>query len=151
MQEYVKQTLSYVTDAFKNAAILSLVFGLIVAGLITALFLKLRLSRERRRMGVLAAIGFSRRELTSQVRFKTVATVVVGTVLGAVFAATLGEMLVSTLLSATGIGFSQLHFIPQPLVVYVAYPLALVGVGYGAAVLLTSRLNRGETSDWLNR
>ncbi len=151
MQEYVKQTLSYVTDAFKNAAILSLVFGLIVAGLITALFLKLRLSRERRRMGVLAAIGFARGELIRQVRFKTLVTVLLGTVLGTVFAATLGEGLISALLSVSGIGIAQLHFIPQPLLVYIGYPLALIGVGYGAAVLLTSRLNRGETSDWLNR
>ncbi|MDO5093108.1 MAG: ABC transporter permease [Propionibacteriaceae bacterium] len=151
MQEYVKQTLSYVTDAFRSAATLSFVFGLMVAALITGLFLKLRLTRERRRMGVLAAIGFSRGELIGQVRFKTLLTVTVGTVLGVLFAATLGEAFISGLLSVTGIGLTKLRFIPEPLLVYVGYPLALIAVGYAAAVLLTFGLRRGETSHWLNK
>ncbi len=151
MQEYVKQTLSYVTDAFRSAALLSLVFGLAVSALITALFLKLRLTRERRRMGVLSALGFSRNELISQVRLKTVLTVAVGTVIGTVFAATLGEGLISGLISLTGIGLTNLSFIPNPLLVYIGYPLLLITVGFLASVPLTAELRRGESSEWLNK
>ena len=151
MQEYVKQTLSYVTDAFRSAALLSLVFGLAVSALITALFLKLRLTRERRRMGVLSALGFSRNELISQVRLKTVLTVAVGTVIGTVFAATLGEGLISGLISLTGIGLTNLSFIPNPLLVYIGYPLLLITVGFLASVPLTAGLRRGESSEWLNK
>ena len=151
MQEYVKQTLSYVTDAFRSAALLSLFFGLAVAALITGLFLKLRLTRERRRMGVLSALGFSRNELISQVRFKTVLTVAVGTVIGTVFAATLGEGMISGLISLTGIGLTSLSFIPNPLLVYLGYPLLLITVGFLASVPLTAGLRRGESSEWLNK
>ena len=151
MQEYVKQTLSYVTDAFRSAALLSLFFGLAVAALITGLFLKLRLTRERRRMGVLSALGFSRNELISQVRFKTVLTVAVGTAVGTVFAATLGEGLISGLISLTGIGLTSLSFIPNPLLVYLGYPLLLITVGFLASVPLTAGLRRGESSEWLNK
>lgn len=151
MQEYVKQTLSYVTDAFRSAALLSLVFGLAVSALITGLFLKLRLTRERRRMGVLSALGFSRNELISQVRLKTVLTVAVGTVIGTVFAATLGEGLISGLISLTGIGLTNLSFIPNPLLVYIGYPLLLITVGFLASVPLTAGLRRGESSEWLNK
>lgn len=151
MQEYVKQTLSYVTDAFRSAALLSLVFGLAVAALITGLFLKLRLTRERRRMGVLSALGFSRNELISQVRFKTVLTVAAGTAVGTVFAATLGEGLISGLISLTGIGLTSLSFIPNPLLVYLGYPLLLITVGFLASVPLTAGLRRGESSEWLNK
>lgn len=151
MQEYVTQTLSYVTDAFRSAAWLSFGFGLVVAALITGLFLKLRLTRERRRMGVLAALGFSRRELISQVRFKTVLMVAAGTFVGTLFAATLGEAMISGLISATGIGLTSLRFIPQPLLVYVGYPLALLAVGYLASAAITAGLRRGETSEWLNK
>jgi len=149
MQEYVKQTLSYVTDAFRSAALLSLIFGLAVSALITGLFLKLRLTRERRRMGVLSALGFSRNELISQVRLKTVLTVAVGTVIGTVFAATLGEGLISGLISLTGIGLTNLSFIPNPLLVYIGYPLLLITVGFLASVPLTAGLRRGESSEWL--
>ena len=151
MQEYVKQTLSYVTDAFRSAALLSLVFGLAVAALITGLFLKLRLTRERRRMGVLSALGFSRNELIGQVRFKTVLTVAAGTAVGTVFAATLGEGLISGLISLTGIGLTSLSFIPNPLLVYLCYPLLLITVGFLASVPLTAGLRRGESSEWLNK
>ena len=151
MQEYVKQTLSYVTDAFRSAALLSLVFGLAVSALITGLFLKLRLTRERRRMGVLSALGFSRNELISQVRLKTVLTVAVGTIIGTVFAATLGEGLISGLISLTGIGLTNLSFIPNPLLVYVGYPLLLITVGFLASVPLTAGLRRGESSEWLTK
>ena len=151
MQEYVKQTLSYVTDAFRSAALLSLVFGLAVAALITGLFLKLRLTRERRRMGVLSALGFSRNELISQVRFKTVLTVAAGTAVGTVFAATLGEGLISGLISLTGIGLTSLSFIPNPFLVYLGYPLLLITVGFLASVPLTAGLRRGESSEWLNK
>lgn len=151
MQEYVKQTLSYVTDAFRSAALLSLVFGLAVSALITGLFLKLRLTRERRRMGVLSALGFSRNELISQVRLKTVLTVAVGTIIGTVFAATLGEGLISGLISLTGIGLTSLSFIPDPLLVYIGYPLLLITVGFLASVPLTAGLRRGESSEWLTK
>ncbi|MDO5065973.1 MAG: ABC transporter permease [Propionibacteriaceae bacterium] len=151
MQEYVTQTLSGITDAFRSAAWLSFGFGLAVAGLITALFLKLRLARERRRMGVLAALGFSRRELIAQVRFKTALMVAVGTVLGTLIASTLGEAAVSTLISASGFGLASLRFITQPWVVLVGYPLTLMAVGLLVAVLVTAGLSRGETSQWLNR
>lgn len=150
MQEYVAQTLSGITDAFRSAVWLSFVFGLLVAGLITALFLGLQLSRERRRMGVLAAIGFSRRELISQVRFKTLVTVTAGTLLGTLLAATLGEVAVSSLIAASGLGLVNLRFITQPWIVHVGYPLVLVAVGLLACVLVTAGLRRGETSEWLN-
>ena len=78
-------------------------------------------------------------------------TVAVGTIVGTVFAATLGEVMISGLISATGIGLASLRFIPQPLLVYVGYPLALVAVGYLAAAAMTAGLRRGETSEWLNK
>lgn len=70
MREYVQQTLSYVTDALRSAAAAAWVFGVGVVLLITTLFLRLRLARERPRRGVLTAIGFSSREIASQVRLK---------------------------------------------------------------------------------
>ena len=149
MREYVQQTLSYVTDAFRSAAVLALVFGLGVAALITSLFLKLRLTRERQRMGVLSAVGFSAREIGGQVRLKTLVTVVAGVALGLLLAATVGESLVGAFISLAGLGIAELAFIPNPWVVYLAYPLALIAAGYLAAVVLTARLRGTDKSSWL--
>ncbi len=149
MQEYVKQTLDYVTTAFRNAAILAGVFGVGVALLITILFLKLRLTRERTKMGVLSAIGFSSREIAFQVRLKVLLTVVVGTLFGSILAATVGEWLVGAAISQAGLGIARLDFIPNPWLVYLAYPLILISAGYAGAIALTLRLRTPNKSAWL--
>lgn len=149
MGDYVRQTLSYVTDALRTAAWLTLAFGLGSAALITTLFIRLRISKERRRLGVLAVLGFSISELIGQLRLKTALTVAGGTVLGVVFAATVGERLVGALIAATGLGVSQLSFIPSPLTVYVLYPLLLLAAGTIGAIVLTGRLRTADRSQWL--
>lgn len=148
-QEFMRQTLSYATDALRSAAVLSVVFGVGVAVLITSLFLGLRLTRDRRKMGVLSALGFSTGEIIAQVRVKTLLAVALGTVAGLVFAATAGESVVGSLLASAGLGFAELEFLPNPLLVYAAYPLVLVGAGYLGAVFLTARLRGADKSAWL--
>jgi putative ABC transport system permease protein len=69
--------------------------------------------------------------------------------LGLVFAATVGESLVGVLISSAGLGIADLTFIPNPLLVYVAYPLILIGSGYLGAAVLAARLRRADKSSWL--
>lgn len=149
MREYVQQTLSYVTDAFRAAAIVSLVFGVAVAVLITSLFLKLRLTRDRQKIGVLSALGFSAGEIIGQARLKALLTVVLGAVLGFVFAATAGQTVVGALIALAGLGIEQLTFIPNPLLVYLVYPLVLIAAGYLGAVVLTSQLRTADKNSWI--
>jgi putative ABC transport system permease protein len=149
MREYMQQTLSHVTDALRTAAALSFVFALGVAALITTLFLRLRLIRERTTMGTLSAVGFSTREIIAQVRVKTLLGAIAGTGLGLVLAATAGESVAGVLISATGLGIADLAFIPDPLLVFAACPLALIGAGCLSAAVLTARLRGADTSSWL--
>jgi putative ABC transport system permease protein len=149
IQVYVQQLLSYLTDALRSAAWISLIFGIGVAALITSLFLKLRLTRDRSKMGVLSAVGFSAREIVAQVRTKTLLVVVVGVAGGVGFAATAGESMVGAVLAAANVGFSSLSFIPNPWLVYVLYPLLLVGAGHFGVVLLTAGIRRADKSIWL--
>lgn len=149
MQSYVAQTLSYVTDALRSATVLAFVFGAGVAGLITALFLRLRLTRERRRRGVLSVVGFSTREIVSQIRLKAAIAVVAGTLLGVVVAATLGQTLVGSLLGLLGLGIVDLTFIPNPLLAYLACPAALLAAGAVATLLITFPLYGVDKSSWL--
>lgn len=149
MREFVRQTLSHVTGTLHEIAVLSVVFGVGVAVFITSLFLELRLARDRRKTGVLSALGFSAREIAAQVRAKTLLAVVLGTVAGLVFAATAGEAVVGALLAAAGLGIADLALLPDPLLVYAAYPLLLVGAGYLGAVFLTARPRGTDKSAWL--
>ncbi|WP_125776443.1 ABC transporter permease [Antribacter gilvus] len=148
-QEYARETLGVLIDSMRGAAWIALVFGLGVAVLITSLFLKLRLTRDRPKMGVLSAIGFSANEIVGQVRTKTLLVVAAGTVVGLVFAATAGQSLASAALAAAQLGITDLTFIPNPWLVYVLYPLLLLGAGHLGVALLTAGIRRADKSQWL--
>jgi putative ABC transport system permease protein len=100
-------------------------------------------------MGTLSAVGFSTREIIAQVRVKTLLGAIAGTGLGLVLAATAGESVAGVLISATGLGIADLAFIPDPLLVFAACPLALIGAGCLSAAVLTARLRGADTSSWL--
>ncbi|WP_017623918.1 ABC transporter permease [Nocardiopsis chromatogenes] len=151
MREYVQQTMAYATDALRGAAVLSAVFGLGVALLITSLFLRLVLSRDRGKTGLLSAVGFSSGEIIGQVWLKVLAAAAAGTVSGVVFAATAGETLAGALVSSAGLGIGDLAFIPDPLIAYAVYPAALLGAALLGALLLTAPLRRADKSSWLGR
>jgi putative ABC transport system permease protein len=148
-QEYVRETMGVLTDSMRGAAWVALVFGLGVAVLITSLFLKLRLTRDRLKMGVLSALGFSAKELVGQVRTKALLLVAAGTAAGLVFAATAGQSLASAGLSAVQLGITDLTFIPNPWLVYVLYPLLLLGAGGLGVALLTAGIRRADKSEWI--
>jgi putative ABC transport system permease protein len=148
-QEYAQETLGVLIDSLRGAGWIALIFGLGVAVLITSLFLKLRLTRDRSKMGVLSAIGFSAKELVGQVRTKTLLLVAAGTVAGLVFVATAGQSLASAALTAVQLGITDLTFIPNPWLVYVLYPLLLLGAGYLGVTVLTAGIRRADKSQWL--
>jgi putative ABC transport system permease protein len=148
-QEYMEDVLGVLIDSMRTAAWVALAFGLGVAVLITSLFLKLRLMRDRPKMGVLTAIGFSANELVGQVRTKTLLAVAVGTAAGLVLAATAGQSLASAGLAAAQLGITELTFIPNPWVVYALYPLLLLGAGQLGVVLLTAGIRKADKSQWL--
>src|SRR5699024_10575998 len=126
MAEYLDQTMSFVTSKFRVAAVLALVFALVVAALISALFLSLQIKRERQRIGVLFTLGFSRREIVTQMRAKALAAVAVGVLAGTVAAAAGGQHLVNGVLAAAGLGITELRLFPQDWLVYGVYPAVLV-------------------------
>ncbi|GAA1848865.1 ABC transporter permease [Myceligenerans crystallogenes] len=149
LAEYQKQSFAGTTTAFRSASWISLIFGLGVAVLVTSLFLKLRLTRDRSKMGVLTAIGFSGAEIISQIRLKVLVTVVLGVLLGVVFAATGGEGFAAVLLNMMALTISDLSFIPNPWLVYALFPLLLLGAGYVGVVLLTAGIRTADKSQWL--
>ncbi|HLS64348.1 MAG TPA: ABC transporter permease, partial [Ruania sp.] len=149
MEEYLDQTMSFVTSSFRVAAVLALVFALVVAALISALFLSLQLKRERQRMGVLFALGFSRREISTQMRAKAGLAVAVGVLAGTVATAVGGQHLVNGALAGAGLGITELQLFPQGWLVYGVYPLVLIGVGFAVSVLVTGQIRGAEMSRWL--
>ncbi|WP_420114895.1 FtsX-like permease family protein [Pseudactinotalea sp.] len=146
--ELTAQTMAQMTGALRSAAMLAWAFGLGVATLIVAMFLRLRIARDRPSMGTLSAIGFSAAEILAQLRGKTVAGALVGALLGSASALVLGGPLVNGLLSAAGLGVAGLPLVPNA-VTTIAGPIALVAAALLTAVAVTARLRGDDTSTWL--
>lgn len=151
MQEYVGQTLSYITGAFRTAAIIAAVFGLGVAFLITVLFLRLRVAKDRRRIGILSAMGFSGDDIVRQIELKVLITTGLGVGLGVLFAATVGQSMVSGALALSGFGVARLHFITSPFIVYMLYPAMLVLVGYVGTMIMSRQIRSADKSQWIRQ
>ena len=150
-EEYLGQTMSFVTRAFGNVALLAVAFALVVAILISGLFLSLQVKRDRERMGVLSALGFSHREIIGQVRGKALAAIVLGTLAGVAFTAAAGQSLIGGVVAAAGLGITELQLSPNLPLAYGLYPLILITAGYLVTVLLTARLRGDSPSTWLRR
>ena len=149
MQGYMEQTLSHITGALRGAALITLAFGLGTAGLVAALFLRLRIAKDRQKIGVLSTVGFSMREIIAGFRAKTLIAVTCGTLLGLVFTATFGEALVSSFIGGIGVGIERLSFIPNVWIAYIGYPALLIGIAALGALVLTRQLRHTDRSRWL--
>jgi putative ABC transport system permease protein len=149
MQEYVGQTLSHLTSALSNAAVIAVVFALGVSSLITFFYLGLQLSRDRQRLGVLAALGFSNQELDTQMRVKALIAVFSGVLLGLATTVTLGQALVGSAFALTGLGISDLAFSPSLGLVFLLYPLLLIAVGFLSTLAVGTGLRRSNPIGWV--
>ncbi len=142
-------TLSYVTDAFRNATWLAAGLEVAISVLLTSLFLRLTLTRDRPKMAVLHALGFSSAEIGRQYLLKTALMVGLGVAIGLAVSELAGEPLLGTLLSMAGLGLSQLTFLTNPALTLGAIPLLLIGAGVGSVLAATAGIQRLDKSAWL--
>lgn len=149
MAEYVQQTFSSVTGALRSAALIAVAFGIGVAVLITALFLRLRQAQERPRSGVLRALGFSSGEIGGQTRLRTAIVVITGVVLGTLGAALLGPPVVGVVLSAAGLGLTNFAFLTSIPLTWGLLPAVLALAGYLTSLVLTRSSRSDDLSAWL--
>lgn len=149
MHDYVQQTLSYATSALRGATALSFGFGIGIAALIMALFLRLFLVREQQNQGILGALGFSKAELARGVRLKAGLAIVLGIVLGAIATATLGGAAISAIFASLGLGIAELVLIPNRWVAWLIGPLTLWSAGMLATAAAVKRLQHDSRVAWL--
>ncbi|MGD7705627.1 FtsX-like permease family protein [Microlunatus sp. Y2014] len=124
--EYVRAVLGGTISSIGVAAVAALVVGLAVAALVTALFMRLLVTKDGTQIAVQRAIGVTDSGIQLQYVTRSVAVLVLGVVLGAVLANTVGGGLAGLLLAP--VGLAELQLIAQPLTAYVATPLALLTV-----------------------
>ena len=122
LKEFVSQTLGGVTTQLGKAVMVINLVAIGLAMLITILFMKLLMTKERTQVAILKTIGFSIRDLKQQYMFKTCFVSLLGIILGLVCAVFLGEGLVSLIIGIANLGIVKITFFIKPLEVYILYP-----------------------------
>ncbi|MCP4165232.1 MAG: ABC transporter permease [Chloroflexi bacterium] len=140
---YVSQTMGNTAQQLKTVTVVMVVVGLALSVLITSLFLMMLITKDSNQIAIMRSLGFSLRNIRTQYLTRALFLLVFGIVLGTLFSNTLGQQLVSVVMSLQGA--SRIRFVIDPLQAYVMYPLLLM-LTVAVTTILSTRTGIKETN-----
>lgn len=126
MEDFLQQTLGGVTTQVSAIVGAVILISALIVILITVLFLKLRLAKDRREITILKAVGFTLSDLTKQYLVKVGGVSLLGILAGVISTQAVGGALVNVALGMTGLGIKQVHVLCNPLVNFLLCPVFLL-------------------------
>ena len=124
LEGYLQQTFGNTIAQLRNITLVAIGVGLLVAMLMTSLFLNMLIARDASQIAIMKGLGFSLQHIRVQYLTKAMSLLALGIMLGTVFSNTLGQRLVSVLWSF--MGASHIKFVIDPARAYVLLPLLLM-------------------------
>jgi putative ABC transport system permease protein len=126
IKEYTQQTLGNIIDQMSTIVIGGIVIALIIVTLITALFLKMLLSKDKSQIAIMRSVGLTSEYVKHQYMAGTLLVLIVGIMLGVLASDYLGEFLVSMAMSF--LGAARIHFVHIGWQTWLLCPLLLIVV-----------------------
>jgi putative ABC transport system permease protein len=121
---YLDQTFAGTIDQLNLLTIVAIAVAVIVAILITSLFLKMLIAKDMSQIAIMKGLGFSLQNVQSQYITRALLVLNSGIILGTIFANTVGQNLIGAVLSI--VGAPNIEFIINPVHAYMASPIALM-------------------------
>ncbi|MDQ6419555.1 ABC transporter permease [Paenibacillus sp. LHD-117] len=122
--EYTAQTLGSTISSVEMASYAAVAVALVITVLVTLLFMKMLVAKDRYSIAVMKAFGFANSDIKSQFVSRSVFVLIVGIVVGTLLANTLGEKLAGAVISS--FGASTFQFAVNPLSAYLLSPLMMI-------------------------
>ncbi|WP_338752666.1 ABC transporter permease [Bacillus sp. FJAT-52991] len=145
IDEYITQTFGSTISSVGKASNAAIVIALIITVLVTLLFMKMLIAKDRYSIAVMKSLGFTNSDITIQYVSRSVFVLMVGVVLGTLLANTLGEVLASAVISS--FGASSFEFIVNPLPAYLLCPLMMICSVLIATMIGTSSVGQIKISE----
>ena len=123
IDEYIRQIFGGITAAVKNVSEVSIIAAAVLTALITALFMKMLVTKDRYSIAVLKSLGFKKEDIRMQYVVRAVVVLTAGVLIGTVLANTLGELAGIGLISS--FGASSFHFEINMQFAYLFSPLLM--------------------------
>lgn len=144
IDEYVTQTFGSTISSVGKASRVAITVMLFINVLITLLFMRMLVAKDRHSIAVMKSLGFTNSDLTVQYFSRSVFVLLIGMVLGTLLANTLGQVLAGVLISS--FGASSFKFVINPLSAYVLCPLMMAGSVLIATIIGTAGTGRIQIS-----
>lgn len=125
IDESMKQMLGSVRDAVDAASVVALAVTVLLSLLVTVLFIRMLVAKDRYSIATLKAIGFTAADIRGQYLTRSIAVLVLGVSIGTFLANTLGELVGVAIVAS--FGASAFHFVINPWFVYLMAPLLMAG------------------------
>ncbi|WP_044480582.1 ABC transporter permease [Paenibacillus antibioticophila] len=136
IDEYIKQTFGPTISSVEKASYTAIAVALVISVLITLLFMKMLVAKDKHSISVMKAFGFTSSDIQTQYISRAVLVLMIGIVLGTLLANTLGELLAGAVIAS--FGASTFHFVVHPLAAYLLSPLLMIGSVLIATIIGTS-------------
>ncbi|MBU5675637.1 ABC transporter permease [Alkaliphilus sp. MSJ-5] len=124
IDEYITQMFGTTLSTIKKASSATITVSLIITLLVTLLFMKMLIAKDRYSIAVMKAFGFTNSDITAQYVSRSIFVLIVGIVFGTFLANTLGEMLAGMVISF--FGATSFKFTVNPLSAYILCPLMMI-------------------------
>ena len=124
IDEYITQTFGPTISSVGKATCAAIAVALIITVLVTLLFMKMLVTKDRYSIAVMKSFGFTNPDIRLQYVLRSVFVLIIGIVLGTLLANTLGEVLAGLVISS--FGASSFQFMVNPLSAYLLSPLMMV-------------------------
>ncbi|WP_053435945.1 ABC transporter permease [Sporosarcina globispora] len=133
IKEYTQQTLGNIIDQMTTIVIAGIAIAILIAVLITALFLKMLLSKDMSQIAIMRSVGLTSKNVKHQYMAGTLLVLTLGIIFGVLASNYLGEFLVSMAMST--MGAAKIELVNIAWQTWLLCPLALiVVVGYTISV-----------------
>jgi putative ABC transport system permease protein len=144
IDEYVAQTFGSTITAVGKASYSAFGIALSITVLITLLFMRMLVAKERYSIAVLKAFGYRNSDITIQFVTRSAFVLIIGIFLGTILANTLGEALAGRVIAM--FGASSFEFVTNPHLAYLFCPLMMACAVLVATILGTSDAGRIQIS-----
>ncbi|PXV90326.1 putative ABC transport system permease protein [Lachnotalea glycerini] len=125
IDESTQQMLGSIRDAIQMASIVAVLSSALLTLLVTVLFIKMLVARDRYPIAILKAMGFSDADIRRQYLTRSITVLAMGVILGTILANTLGELAGMAIVSS--FGAATFDFVVNPWLVYLVSPLLIAG------------------------
>jgi putative ABC transport system permease protein len=145
IQAHSEQILGSTSRSVQSASYAATAVAVVVAALVTLLFIKMLIAKDRYAISVMKAVGFTCRDISAQFVARSIFVLLLGAIVGTLMANTLGQALAGMIIGS--LGAASFQFVINPLYAYLICPAAMACVVFLATLAGLSGIKQMKISD----